>query len=98
MYSTKRTKGVKHRNLVTSRNSSQFHWYLRRIPTLVKYFPFLGVKNVKGVCKIMEIKVAEINAPLHINGSKIHVLIKLKWLKLTRIFELRLNFIRVDLL
>ena len=44
--------------------SSQFHCYWQ-ISTLIKYPSFLGVKNVRSLCKIFEIKVTEINALLN---------------------------------
>ena len=43
--------------------SWQFYCYVR-ISTLIKYPSFLGVKNVRSVSKIMEIKVAKINVTL----------------------------------
>ena len=45
------------------KGSSHFHCYWQ-IPTLIKYTSFYGVKNVRSVCKIIEIKVTEINALL----------------------------------
>ena len=52
---------------------SQIHCYWW-ISTLLKYFSFLGVKNVRGASKIMKIKVTKINFTLHlINGAEINV-------------------------
>ena len=52
---------------------SQIHCYWW-ISTLLKYFSFLGVKNVRGTSKIMKIKVTKINFTLHlINGAEINV-------------------------
>ena len=49
--------------------SLQLHCYCW-VSTLIKYSSFLGVKNVRGIPKIMKIKVAGINSPL--NGMEIN--------------------------
>lgn len=51
----KGTKEVKQRNMAS----------LSFTVSQLKYISFLGVKNVRSVCNIMEIKGTEINAPLN---------------------------------
>ena len=59
-----------------------------RISTLIKYSSFLGVKNVRNVSKIMEIKVAKINVTLtvliRLNAA---AFIKLLALPMRRLFK-----------